>query len=358
MKRHLRLALVAIALFIGACADEGTVNTDSVIGPSAPSLHKPSPPPGNANPVFAFRDFYQITPNRSVHAIYVMDVTGSNKTKVYSNYTSQTAQSPDCPAWSADGTKLCFTLNRTDLYTLSISLVNGYPVGSNPVKIGDGVAGGGNYERGAWRPGASQIACVWRRTSNPDKIHLLPSTGGSTTVLYSASSTDWVIEDDISFKSDGSRLAFVEHQSSTGLNILKVLDVVTGYVVQAIDLSQFASIVELDWAKSAGSNVVAIETTPNCDNSNVGSMGKHQIFSLDVSSSSPALTLLITDRGGLSWSPNDTQIAIACGIQRGPSLSGCSISRYNGIGIFTLATQTLTFPGNYGNVGYHYDWKR
>jgi len=128
---------------------------------------KPPPPP-TANPVFAFRNSLQVNPNRTVPAIYVMDVTGTNLTNVYSNYTSQSFQTPDFPAWSSDGTKLCFTLNWADLYTLNVSVVNGVPVGTSPTKIGDGVAGGGTYGQGKWRPGQNQIASVWKKTGEPD----------------------------------------------------------------------------------------------------------------------------------------------------------------------------------------------
>ena len=318
---------------------------------------KPSPP-GNANPAFTFQDYYQVNGNRTVPAIFVMDVTGANKTKVYSNYTNQTTQYPDYPAWSGDGTKLCFTLNSADLYTLNISLDNSVPTGSNATKIGDGAAAGGNYKQGKWRPGANQIACVWKKTGDPDKIHLLPSAGGSPTVLYAAASTDWNIEEDIAFKSDGFNLVFSERQISTGNVFLKVLDVSTSQVIKSIDLSQYRSIKEMDWAKSTGSNIVAITTVPYCDGTPIGNGGIHQLQTIDVSASSPSLTLLRNDQGNISWSPNDTQITTPAGLGRVSAVgSPCSASQYFGFQIYTLATQAFTFLGNSSN-GNHPDWKR
>ena len=251
------ISSLALIVLISACKKE-VLESDKLLQLQPENQQLKPPPPPNANPAFAFRDNFT-QGNRSIPAIYVMDVTGANKTRVYSNYTAQTTQYPDFPAWSADGLKLCFTLNSKDLYTLNISLVNGVPTGSGATKIGDGVAAGGSYKQGKWRPGANQIACVWKKTGDPDKIHLLPSTGGSASVLYNAASTDWIIEDDIACKSDGSNLVFSERQISTGFVFLKVLDITTSQVIKTIDLSQYKSVREMDWGKLTGSNTVAIQ---------------------------------------------------------------------------------------------------
>jgi hypothetical protein len=317
-------------------------------------IKKPVP---SANPAFAFQDYFA-QGNRNIPAIYVMDVSGSNKTRVYSNYTNQTINIPDFPAWSADATKLCFTLNSADLYTLNITLVNGVPTGSATTKIADGVAAGGSYKQGKWRPGANQIACVWKKTGDADKIHLLPSTGGLPAVLYTAASTDWFIEDDIAFKSDGSDLVFSERQISTGNVFLKVLDVSTNLVIRSIDLSQYKSIREMDWGKSPGSNLVAITTVPFCDGTIIGSNGIHQLHTVDISAASPTLTWLRNDVGNISWSPDDTQITIPAGLGRACNpATGCCFSQYNSFGIFTIATQGFSIPGNNPSSN-HPDWRR
>ena len=324
----------------------------------------PPPPPANANPAFAFQDYKRINNQLTVPAIYVMDVSGANVTAVYTNYSGQgnnvIVNRPDYPAWSADGTKLCFTLNSADLYTLNISLVNGVPIGSGATKIGDGVAGGGSYKQGKWRPGANQIACVWKRTGDPDKIHLLPSSGGSPAVLYTAN-TGWNIEDDIAFKSDGSNLVFSERQVSTGNVYLKVLDASNGQVINSIDMGQFSAIVniekipEMDWKRSAGSNEVGIITDPRCDGTSVGINDIHRLYTLDVSAGTPALNFVKNDQGNISFSPDDLKTTSHSGLASvcGPSCCGRS---YNGILIYTFATQNLSFPAYTG--GNHHDWKR
>jgi len=236
---------LALIVLMSACKKEILNISNPQPEQPAGQLKKPPPPPA-ANPAFAFQDNYQVNGNRAVPAIFVMDVTGANKTKVFTSYTNQTTDTPDYPAWSGNGAQLCFTLNSADLYTLNISLVNGVPTGSGATKIADGVAAGGSYKQGKWRPGQSQIACVWKKTGDPDKIHLLSSTGGSPTVLYSAASTDWVIEDDIAVKSDGSNLVFSERQVSTGFVFLKVLDISSSQVIKSVDLSQYKSVKEID----------------------------------------------------------------------------------------------------------------
>jgi len=348
------VAILALTFAISSCKKEMQDSDIQTAAQPADQFRKPLPTPA-ANPVFAFQDNFQVNGNRTVPAIFVMDITGANKTMVYANYNNQTSQTPDFPAWSADGAKLCFTLNSKDLYTLNISLVNGVPTGSGAVKVADGVAAGGNYKQGKWRPGASQIAGVFKKTGDPDKIHLLPSTGGSATVLYAAANTDWVIEDDVAFRSDGADLVFGERQISTGAVFLKVLDVATGQVIKAIDLSQYKYIKEMDWAKSTGSNVVAITTVPKCDNTVIGMNGIHQLQTIDVGAASPSLGLLRNDEGNICWGPGDLQIGVAAGLGRSGS-GACLFSQYWGKGIYTIATNGYSLPGYTG--GNHHDWKR
>jgi Tol biopolymer transport system component len=350
----LKFAAIILALCIFSCTDTEQVNTGSTVGPTSTSLDKPPSTPGNANPKIVYKRNYQVNPNRSVPAIYVMDENGENKTKVYSNYTNQTYQSPDYPAWSPDGTKLCFTLNGADLYTLSISIINGYPSGSNPIKIGDGVTGGGSYRKGAWRPGANQIACVWQHTADPYKIHILPSSGGSPSTIYTSVNNDWVIEDYLSFKSDGSRLAFIERQISTGYNFLKVLDVSNGSIIKSIDLSQFKLITGMDWRKSSGSNIVAISIWPLCS---IDYSGQRKLYSLDVDSPAPSPTLLSnSEKDGVSWSSDDSKIVTMWGTISSVCGNGCCVRHLSGIASFSLNSQTTTSIEQSSAV--NPDWRR
>ncbi len=344
-------SLALIALITACKKTDLPVQTEQETA-TASSKKPPPPPPPNANPVFAFQDNYQVNHNRTVPAIFVMDVSGANKTKVFTSYTNQSSDSPDFPAWSGNGTQLCFTLNGVDLYTLNISIVNGVPTGSNATKIGDGVAGGGSYKQGKWRPGQSQIASVWKKTGDPDKIHLLPSAGGSAAILYTAANTDWFIEEDIALKSDGSQLVFSERQISTGNVYLKVLDVNTSQVIKSIDLSQYKSVKEMDWARSSGSNMVAITTIPLCSNN---PNAQHQLQTIDVGAASPSLSLLRNDEGNICWGPDDLQIGVQAGLARACG-NGCCLSYYDGKGIYTIATNSYTLPSY--SRGDHHDWKR
>lgn len=316
--------------------------------------------PSNANPAFAFKSYFSVG-QRIIPGIYVMDVNGANKTKVYSNYNSQVIHDVDYPAWNETGDKLCFTSDFADLYTLNISLVNGVPTGSGATKIADGIAAGGKYKQGKWRPGASQIACLWKKTGEADKIHLVPSAGGSPTVLYTAANTDWVIEDDIAFNPDGSRLLFSERQVSTGFIYLKVFDLNLAMVINSSDMSQFKYIKELDWARTAGTNTIAIITVPNCDNTYIGSQGINQLYTLDVSSSTPSLTWRKDDLGNsISWSPDDLKINVApyTSASYCNTTTGCCNREYNqSFRILTLSTGVFsTWFSNFQVI--HPDWKR
>jgi hypothetical protein len=346
------LSSLALIVLMSACKKEiSDPGKSGQLQPESQQLKPAPPPPANANPAFAFQDYFT-QGNRSLPGIFVMDVTGANKTKVYSNYSNQSYQTPDFPAWSGNGAQLCFTLNSADLYTLNIALVNGVPTGSGAIKIADGVAAGGSYKQGKWRPVANQVASVFKKTGVPDKIHLLASTGGSPSVLYTAASTDWMIEDDIAFKSDGSNLVFSERQVSSGNVFLKVLDVNTAQVIKSIDLSQYKSVKEMDWARSSGSNTVAITTIPLCAND---PSARHQLQTLDLGAASPSLTLLRYDEGNICWGPDDQQIGVQAGLSRGCG-NGCCVSHYMGKGIYTIATNNYSLPSYTG--GNHHDWKR
>ena len=304
--------------------------------------------------------------------IVVRDIISGNVTTVFSGYDANPQINPSYPAWSSDGSKICFItspypLITNDLYTVNISIspIDGLPVGSNPTKIGDGAAGGGRYGQAKWRPGTNQIAYVWKRTGETDKIHLLPSAGGPATVIYSTANTDWVIErnlsfNDIAFKSDGSRLVFCERQTSTGSLFLKVLDLTNNSVIKSINLSQYKSIHSLDWAKKAGSNIVAIETVPFCDGTVSGNSDIRQIYTVDVGSATPIMSWIKNDAGDINWSSDDTQFAMTAWIARISAVgSSCALSVYQDIKIFTIATPLIDYLGSTSSYqGFYLDWRR
>ncbi len=354
MKTSIRLSLIAVVLTLAMFSCTDADRTDLSVEPIESEIDGKPITPGNSNPVIAYNRYYQVNNNRSVPAIYVMDADGGNKTKVYTNYTNQTFQTPDYPAWSSEGTRLCFTLNGKDLYTLAITLVNGYPVGSNPIKIGDGVAGGGSYRKGAWKPGADQISCVWQRNGDPYKIHILPAAGGTPSIIYTSASNDWVIEDYLSFKSDASALVFAERQLSTGNNFLKVFDISTNTIIKTINLSQFKSVTGIDWGKTPGSNTIVFSIIPLCSQD---PNGVHKLYTIDINTPEPTLVMLSNiEMDGVSWSPDDSKIAVMRGGVTSVCGNGCCIRRLDGISTFSFSTQNSVFIES--SPAKNPDWKR
>jgi hypothetical protein len=320
-----------------------------------------APPPAAANPVLVYTKTY-FTNNLTQHyaGITVADENGANETKVY----SKTTQPVSHPAWNESGNKLCFTADNANLYTLNISLLNGVPTGSGATKIADGIAAGGQYKQGKWRPGSTQIASVWKKPGETDKIRILPSSGGTASVLYSASNQDRVIESDISFSPNGSKLVFIEKQVSTDQVYLKVFDLNLNSVINTIDMSQFKSISELDWGKTAGTNMVAIITVPRCDGSNAGNQGINQLYSIDVSSPTALLTWRKDDAAyNLSVSPNDLKFTVKDYYQSQScsQVTGCCVRNYYTYGFKTFSfANPLTPITDFDNnpIRIHPDWKR
>lgn len=330
--------------------------------PSAETAQKGKPvPPAAANPVFVYTKVY-FTKNavQNYTGITVADENGANETKVYSKMGQPVSQA----AWNETGTMICFTADNADLYTLNFSIVNGVPNGSGAAKIANGIAAGGQYKQGKWRPGANQIACVWKKTGEPDKIHIIPSGGGSASVLYAAANADRVIGDDISFNPEGSQLVFIERQVSTDQNFLKVFDMNSNAVINTIDLSQFKSVFELDWGKTSETNMVAILTVPRCDGSYTGNQGINQLYTIDVSSTAPLLTWRKDDAGhNLSISPNDQKFTVKDNYSSpvcSPTTGCCTRSYYTGgFKTFSFANPLISITDFDANpIRFNPDWKR
>ena len=141
-----------------------------------------------------------------------------------------------------------------------------------------------------------------------------------------------------------------------------MLDVNTSLVIKSIDLSQYQSIREVEWAKSSGSNTVFITTEPRCDSINNG--GAHSLRKVDVGAASPSLTFLSLNVGNICISPDDTKITVPVNIAAAcnPNPPFCCGFSYSGALNLTLATNVYTSTGYEGTEGFgrdnHYDWKR
>jgi len=330
---------------------------------------RPSPPPPppsvNANPAIAYRRWHTTSDGSYVPALYVMDANGGNQAVVYTNYTkvkkNVTYHTPDFPSWSDNGQRLCFVLDGKDLYTLNISLVNGVPAGSNPVKIADGVAAGGSYGKGVWRPGTTNIAAVWLSDLGPTSIQLIPSTGGTTTTLYSSPGdftlhhpAGYLTEAFVTFNDNGTLLAFCERQLSTGKNFLRILDLSINTIVQSIELNQFWAIKSLDWANTQGSSIIGFSNEEeSCETDIV-----HKIYKIDISAEDPQPVIIKNDAEDLTWSPDDKQVAYS-GFSHAilNPATGCGGRYYEGnVWIYDLSTNSFVNIGL--PQGYNPDWKK
>ena len=344
------LFMLALSLLMTNCSDNPASSPESNASTDGGILSKPQPP-GNANPAIAYEGTYQVSRNRTVPAIYVVDANGANTTKVYARYTPSSFDWVYFPTWSSDATKLCVNVNEQDLYRMNIGLVNGYPVTSNDVKIADGVADGGEYCKGVWNPApnAQEIAVVWRPTSGSQALRMVPISGSPKSTLYTTPSTDYYINADIAFSPDGSKLAFTELQQSTGYNFLKIIERSTGTVVKTVDLIQFYRITGLTWGKSPGSTKVAITVKPTlCDKE------YNNLFSIDISAATPTPVLFLSGYGaaGITFAPGDQSFAFSCATIWPQQPDGCYFAWWKAA-VYTLNPPGITYMG-----GSNPDWKR
>jgi hypothetical protein len=355
-------ASLLMIVFIMACKKE---ISDNKLQPLIQEEQaKPPSPPANAKPAIAYRRSHSVSSQLSVPAIYVMDDNGDNQSVVYTNYSGKgnnlIVTSPDYPSWSPDGQQLCILLNKTDLYTFYVTVVNGTPGSSNVMKIADGVADGGAYSKAAWRPGSNAIASVWRPGTGPTSIRLIPSSGGAPSTLYT-SPEDFTLnhpstgsaESHLTFNQDGSLIAFFERQISTGGNFLRVLDMVSHTIVKNIGLNQFWAITGIDWANTPGSSVIGFSSEINgCVQVNA----YHQLHTIDISVETPTSVFISNDKDDFSWSPDDSRVAFS-GFSHAIVGNVCGARYYNGgVRTLTLSTNVVQYTEN--GMGYNPDWKK
>lgn len=355
------LFVMVIAFIIGACSKTSTTDIGSPDNslPAEQQKGPPPPPPSPANPAIVFNadtTFQYRGQSHTASAIYVIDADGTHRKLIYYDFITSgngwSKGSTADPEWSGNGQQICFTgrvfagsippirpsTSQTSIYTLNFSLVNGVPTASNVTKILDGAANGVSYSYPSWSPTANEIAVrTWGSNGNPEKLQIVPSTGGTPTTIFTAPTTDYIISSPC-FSPDGSKLAFHFRNYPTGEKWIKVIDRFTGTVLNSIVLDPALGWFDLDWSRTSGSSKLIFRSfIPN-------SGGLGSLYQLDFNSSSTP-TALTSNAADPTWSPDDTKIAYRE-----------STNQQGIIKVLTLSTNTIISISTLG--GYSLNWKR
>jgi Tol biopolymer transport system component len=198
------------------------------------------------------------------------------------------------PAWSPDGRQIAlYTGPYAQPWGISvadISVVNGVPKASNIRFLVAGM-------RQEWSPLGDEIA-YGNQTEN--QILVVPATGGTPTALYTVPSGTAIVRDP-TWKSDGSKIAFVEITFPPGVPsqfFLKVLDRASG-VVSTVLSTGHDYLFNPEWSRT--SDVLAYERY-------IG--GIEKIYTLNLSTGA---TSFIVDGYYPSWSPDDSKLVYSTG---------------------------------------------
>jgi Tol biopolymer transport system component len=223
--------------------------------------------------------------------LMVMNADGSNEFEIYrTRYLGR-------PSWSPNGDAIAFTIGfyTRDLWRIDVSVVNGVPQGSDAYRLAQDIG-----YNAAWSPLCDEIAFVGK-SNDGNWIHLqiIPVTGGTIETIYTSPIGYWV--SDPTWKSDGSQLAFVEHNYNSGHKMIKILDLSDSSIRIVFESTIGGAPLHLDWAHTK--DVLAYEKVTN---------GFLALYTLDITDENPTPQLLLTGNSDIrwpSWSPDDFKIA-------------------------------------------------
>lgn len=226
--------------------------------------------------------------------IKVMNTDGSNQATIYEGDFHTTGLS-----WSPDGSSLAFSVFGTpqgdfSLWRIDIEVVDGAPQGMNAQRLA-GPEDCNACTGPAWSPVGGEIAIGAGVGVFPSYVTVVPDTGGPAQVIYTGPQETTGCKE-VTWSSDGSRLAFVEVDMTTGDKYIKVIERATGTVTHTLVEGMFDTIEGLEWGRQ-GSDELAF----GGQSEGVG----FSLYILDI-----ATGALEQVRGGdqPSWSPDNSMM--------------------------------------------------
>jgi Tol biopolymer transport system component len=216
----------------------------------------------------------------------VMNEDGSNQVDIHTLVRNPTYIHP---TWSPDGNSIAFWDDR-ELWRIDVEVVNGVPQGTNLQKL---VTGGGCFMP-AWSPSGDEILV---RTAESTSFGLVPATGGTKTIIYTAPEGYIVYWG--AWSPDASQIAFVEGDDSGPgkYNSIKILDLETNGITVVVSWDNWEFPRWLDWARTKDMLVFSL----------YGADRFESIYTLDLSDQSPTPEKIVKGIAP-SWSPDDTKI--------------------------------------------------
>lgn len=258
--------------------------------------------------------------------LWVMNADGSNQAVVYETGGLSAQQT-----WSPNGDAIAFLdgAGRRDLWRINISVVDGTPQGSDPYRLIQNT-----YYSPAWSPLGDKIAFTRGLNDPPWLIQTVPATGGAVETIYTAPEGYWVL--DLTWRSDGSQLAFVELNTNNNQKSIVVLDLSDGSTTTVYG-PVTGSVHHLDWARTQ--DVLAFIR---------GQDGNLAVVTLDMTEENPTPQVVYDGEGSSpSWSPDDSQLVFGGRVC-------CKGKSYGAVFVYEFSTGNLVELSR----GYYPDWSR
>lgn len=267
-------AVLGSLVLAGCTGDQQPLDpVGPAIGPAA--LARPQPPP---NPVIA----YIVKGNRD--KLNVMNADGSNQVTLFTSNSILYS-----PSWSPDGTAIAF-YNNGDLWRINVDGTNARQLLSRTDPLG-------SFWLCAWSPLGNEIAVIGLGGDSSPRVLVVPASGGIPEVVY-APTPGGLSLFDVSWSSDGNRLAVVEKRADPVPDHIQIIDRATGAVVQTLLDDSGLALVQVDWARG-GSNTLAFAAES-------AAQPVRSVYTVDLASGIPTL---LRDGSWPSWSPDNTKLA-------------------------------------------------
>jgi len=276
-----------------------------------------------ADPAIAF---YKQTSGPNPNQLVVMNDDGSNQAMIYEEYFTAWGGF----SWSPDGESITWagytgSPMMFGVWRIDVIVVDGKPQGSNLQQLVSDVDCH-LCTSAAWSPLGDEIVYVaGDETSNNWWIYAIPAEGGTPQMVYEGNEIGINLRS-LTWSSDGTRIAFIETEMSTGDKCIKIIERATSTVTHTL-LKGLYDLGGVDWARGLDTLVFFAE-------------GPTMIYTMDIDTETP---IPIVEGKSPSWSPDNTEFVYV------------TSGRKSEISIFDMTTGETTKLTKGGGMP---DWRR
>jgi len=237
--------------------------------------------------------------NRKPNKIMVMNADGSNQAEVFKGNSTWNFYPRGGFSWSPDGDSITWAGEwwfptggpaSFGVWRLDVTMVDGVPQGSNLQQL---VSHEECYlcSSAVWSTNGNEIIYSGLDyQSNNWWIESISPEGGTSERFYETLEVNTNIRS-LTWNSDGTRIAFVEREMSTGDKYIKIIERSDGSAVTDLVKGQY-DLQAVDWARGVDTLAFSAE-------------GPRMIYTIDIATGIP---VSVVDGDTPCWSPDNTEL--------------------------------------------------